>query len=271
MAAGTDYQTATLQVMWFANAHTVSDGVRCYPSPYPLNRYNVLSPVKDLKVTLPAKSSRVVLAAYQLAVYSETNGQFHTRMYQNNQQLRSTGMRQGYAYYLNLNSLWMNYLTYADYEFGLTYRNYYKSYFEDCRNSYQGNKNLYAMYLPQACRIMTNMQRITFPYNISTTSWINTDLSYSFTLYQTTHMIVRYQYISRVYYTSLITRLSIDDTVHQQTAAVTGNTYNIGQSGMWQGVLSSGMHNITVQIKSGNGTTNRHYVYTQAMDIVYCY
>ena len=52
MAAGTDYQTAILQVMWFANAHAVSDSVRCYPNSYPLNRYHVLSPMRDLKVTL---------------------------------------------------------------------------------------------------------------------------------------------------------------------------------------------------------------------------
>ena len=36
VAAGTDYQTTLLQVMWFTNAHAVSDGVRCYSSPHPL-------------------------------------------------------------------------------------------------------------------------------------------------------------------------------------------------------------------------------------------
>ena len=43
VAAGTDYQTAILQVMWFTDAHAVSDGVRCYPRSYQLNKYNVFS------------------------------------------------------------------------------------------------------------------------------------------------------------------------------------------------------------------------------------
>ena len=56
-------------------------------------------------------------------------------------------MSQGDNYYFNLNSLWMDYQSDAEYEFGLTYCNYYNSYFEDCRSNYQGNKNLYAMYV----------------------------------------------------------------------------------------------------------------------------
>ena len=52
VAVGTDYQTAILQAMWFANVNAVSDGVRCYPRPHPLNTYGVLSPIKDLKVNL---------------------------------------------------------------------------------------------------------------------------------------------------------------------------------------------------------------------------
>ena len=45
--------------MWFADAHAVSDGVKCYPRPYPwpLNRHDVFSPIKDLKVKLLVPSS----------------------------------------------------------------------------------------------------------------------------------------------------------------------------------------------------------------------
>ena len=153
MSASTDYQTAILQVMWFAGAHAVSDGVKCYPSPYPINRYDVLSPIKDLKVNLPVPfSGRVVIAGYQLSLYSSSYRWFATRMHKNNQQLLSTIMSQGDERYYNLNSLWMDYQDDADYEFGVTYHNAYSAYFEDCQNNYQGNKNLYAMYLPSACR-----------------------------------------------------------------------------------------------------------------------
>ena len=153
----------------------------------------------------------------------------------------------------------MNYLSSAEYEFGLTYRNYHSAYFEDCRNNYQGNKNLYAMYLPSICTIMTNI-RPTTSFSISTTAWMNTDLSYIFTLYRTAHFIVRYQFsaYNGGYYAYLMTRLVVD-SVKKQTVAITGNTYFVGNSGMWQGVLTSGSHNITVQLKSGN-------TYTQYID-----
>ena len=153
MSVGIDYQAAILQVMWFADAHAVSDGVKCYPTPYPINTYSVFSPIKDLKVNLLVPSSgRVVIAGYQLSLYSSSSRWFTTRMHKNNQQLLSTIMSQGDDAYYSLNSLWMDYQNDAEYEFGVTYRNAYSTYFEDCQDNYQGNKNLYAMYLPSACR-----------------------------------------------------------------------------------------------------------------------
>ena len=272
VSAGTDYQTAILQVMWFTSPYVVSAGVKCYPTPSRIYTYNFPSPIKDLKVTLPAYASRVVLAAYQLAIYLPSRGQFLAKMHQNNQQLKSTNMIQGYEHYCNLNSLWMNYPNTAEYEFGLTYATPHTTYFEDCRNNYQGNKNLYAMYLPQRCRVLAYI-RPTNSHSISTTAWRNTDLSYTFTLSRTEHLIVRYQLSADLggKTTYLMTRLVVD-SVKKQTAAITGNTYYVGNSGMWQGALTSGKHTITVQLRSGNTFT--HYVdvsRTRALDIVRCY
>ena len=81
----------------------------------------------------------------------------------------------------------------AVYEFGVSYQNVYSSYFEDCQDNYQGNKNLYAMYLPPACKLLANI-RPTTSLSLSSTSWNTTDLSYSFTLSRDSHIIVRYQY-----------------------------------------------------------------------------
>ena len=155
--ADKDYQTAILQVMWFAGACAVFDGVQCYPRPYPLNTYNVRSSVKNLKVDLLVPSGgRVVLAGYQLAIYSSSNIWFRARLHMNNDQLKSTIMSQGNNYYFNLNNLCMDFQNNALYEFGLTCRNLYNSYFEDCHNNYQGNKNLYYI-----CNVFTFfMQKI---------------------------------------------------------------------------------------------------------------
>ena len=110
MSSSTDYQAAILQVMWFTGVHAVSDGVKCYPTPYPINRYNVISPIKDLKVNLQLPSTgRVVIAAYQVSVHLSSNGWFTARLHKNNEQLTSTTMTQGYDTYFSLNSLWMKY------------------------------------------------------------------------------------------------------------------------------------------------------------------
>ena len=275
MSTSTDYQAAILQVMWFSGAHAVSDGVKCYPTPSLINTYSVRSPIKDLKVNLHVPN-RVVIAGYQLSMYSSSsNAWFTTRLHKNNEQLLSTIMMQGYDYYYSLNSLWMDYQSNAEYEFGVTYRNAYNTYFEDCRDNYQGNKNLYAMYLPSTCHRLATV-RPTSSLSLSSTSWKTTDLSYSFTLYQDWHIIVRYQYSTSGRGTYTVTRLAIDSVPIKHTASIIGNEQYAGNSGMWQGVLSSGRHTIAVEHRSGS--TYTHYTatgtsydtYTRAMDIIRC-
>ena len=272
VSSSTDYQAAILQVMWFTGVHAVSDGVKCYPTPYPINTYNVLSPIKDLKVNLRLPSSRVVIAGYQLSIRLASNGWFTARLHKNNQQLTSTIMTQGYDYYFSLNSLWMDYQSYAEYEFGVTYRNSYShTYFEDCQDNYQGNKNLYAMYLPSTCRERVN-SRPTSTLSLSTTAWRTTDLSYTFTLSREEHVFVRYQYGASVSTTYIFTRLVIDSVPMKHTASIIGNEYYHGNSGLWQGVLSSGRHTIAVQHRGGRTYTSYINVdNTRAMDIISCY
>ena len=106
------------------------------------------------------------------------------RLHKNNEQLASTIIIQGDSDpYYSVNSLWMEYQSNAEYdhEFGVTYQNSYSSFFEDCQQNYQGNKNLYAMYLPSNCRMFVNL-RPTSSISLSTTGWRTTDLSYTFTL-----------------------------------------------------------------------------------------
>ena len=269
MSSSTDYQAAILQVMWFAGVHAVSDGVTCYPTHYSINRYGVRSPIKDLKVTLLMPYNGVMIAAYQLSIYSSSSRRFKARLHMNNEQLTSTTMMKGNNYYYSLNSLWMDWQYDAEYEFGVTYQNYYYSYFEDCQNNYQGNKNIYAMYLPSNCRRLVNL-RPTSSLSLSTSAWMTTDLSYSFTLYQDEHIFVRYQYTAYLY-SYIITRLVIDSVAMKHTASITGNDYYHGNSGMWQGVLNSGTHTVSVEHRSGSTYTS--YINddtTRAMDVIAC-
>ena len=274
ISSSADYQTAILQAMWFSSAHAVSDGVKCYPTPTPINSYSVLSPIKDLKVNLVVPpNGRVVIAGYQLSVYSPHRW-FTTRIHKNYQQLLSTIMSQGDDYYYSLNSLWMDYQDDAEYEFGVTYYNSYSScYFEDCRDNYRGNKNLYAMYLPSVCHRLATI-RPTSSLSLSSTAWKTTDLSYSFRLYQDEHIIVRYQYTVQVN-TYIVTRLVIDSVPIKHTASIAYDNRMVGNSGMWQGILSSGIHTIAVEHRSGRTYTHYpasgYYYNTRAMDIIRCY
>ena len=127
----------------------------------------------------------------------------------------------------------MAYLNDAEYEFGVTYRNSYSNiYFEDCRENYQGNKNLYAMYLPSTCHGLAYL-RPSSSLPLSTNSWRLTDLSSTFTLSRDEHIIIRYQYGAYVSDTYVVTRLVIDSVPMKHTASIIGNEYYFGNSGMW--------------------------------------
>ena len=62
-----EWQTAVLQVMWFEDAHVVSDGIKCYPSSTATNNYNNWGPINDLQVILQLPNNRAILLAYQLS------------------------------------------------------------------------------------------------------------------------------------------------------------------------------------------------------------
>ena len=75
----------------------------------------------------------IVIAGYQLSICSLYIGPFTARMHK---QLTLSIMAQGYNYYYNLNSLWMDFQFDAEYVFGVTYHNTYSIFFEDCWENY---------------------------------------------------------------------------------------------------------------------------------------
>jgi len=271
VSASTDWQTAILQVMWFEDGYAVNDGLKC---PNPLNRYNVISPIRKLETEILSFNNRVVFAAYQMSVYCfQGSGWFATRMHMNNEQLSSTAMISGYATYLDNHGLWMKRLNYGKYYFGVSYWNNYNSYFEDCQNNYEGNTNLFTMQLPPRCTVYTSI-RPTSSYSLSSGAWRDTDLSTTISFgYTFTHVIIRYQFVGSGRNTYTKTRLLIGNSVQKHTMSMRGNSGYANNAGMWQGVLPRGSHSVKVQHYSGStyshSTSSDHY--TRALDIVYCY
>ena len=271
MSASWDYQTAVINVMWFEDSYAVSDNIKCYPSPTTLNTYNNLGPINDVEAILKLPSSRVVLAAYQMSVESSSRAWSVSKMNINSQYEESTTVSEGRSKYLHHHSLLAKSLNKGVHYFGLTYRTTYLLQFTDCINSYNGNTNIFAMYLPSRCSVRNIFPTSSLSY---TTSWTDTDLKYTLTVSGLYHVIVRYQFTKHAHSTYSGTRLTINSVPQPHTSSIRGNGGVIlaGLFGLWQGSLSTGTYRFTVQHRggsSGKHSTSNNAL-TRAMDVIYC-
>ena len=157
--------------------------------------------------------------------------------------------------------------------FGLTYRANSQNNFTDCTHNYDDNRNLFAVYLPPRCLVKSVFPQTSL--SLSTTSWANTDLTYKLSLSQLYHVFIRYQFTIRKVDTYAITRLVINSVIQPHTMTIRGNSGNIYGTlfGFWQGSLSVGIYQITVQHRGGASFTYNIFddYLTRAMDIIYCY
>ena len=272
ISASTDWQTAVINVIWFEDAYTVSDGIKCYPTPTALNTYNNFGPIQSLEAKLQLPSGRVVMAAYQLSLELSAKNWFVSKLNINGQYEESTTVTEGDNYYLSQYSLIAKSLGTGLHYFGVTYRAQTSNTFTDCTYSYNGNTNLFVVYLPSRCSVASVFPDSTLSYY---TSWTDTDLTYKLSLSRMYHVFIRYQFSKLGHQTYTIARLVINSVIQPHTMSIRGNSGNnlAGLSGFWQGSLSAGSYQITVQHrggKSGTHYTNRDYS-TRAMDIIYCY
>jgi len=89
--------------------------------------------------------------------------------------------------------------------------------------------------------------------------WTATDVTHSFTLSKISHIIIMYQYSANNGgngNSHVVMRLSIDSIPQKHTVSLTGNTYNFGNFGLWQGSLGSGAHKVTLDYCSPINTHN---------------
>ena len=150
-----DWQTALLQVMWFDNAHSVSDGIKCYPTPTATNTYNRWGPLRDIEAVLRITSNRAAISAYQLSVDARSANHFLTALNVNGFHQQPTQLIKGNAHFLDLSGAWAGNVRPGLHYFGMQYRTPVSLSFTDCKELYNNNKNLYAMMLPPSCRATT--------------------------------------------------------------------------------------------------------------------
>ena len=255
MAAGADWQTAVLQVMWFEDAYAVSDGIKCYPTPTTTNTYNIWGPIRDVEAILHLPNKRAAISAYQFSTEMTTPSHVVTALDVNGFHQHTTSFLKGDNAFLDLHGAWAGNSYAGLHYFGIQYRTPAGLSFTDCKEKYKNNQNLYAMMLPPACKVTTVQPKTSFSLSNSN-SWTSTDVTYSFTLSRKSHVIIMYQYAGYSGGSHTVMRLSIDSVAQQHTVSLTGDTAYAGNFGLWQGLLKSGAHKLTLDYRTPAKTAN---------------
>ena len=255
MAASWDWQTAILQVMWFEDAHAVSDNIECYPTPTTMNRYNIWGPIKDTETILHLPNTRAVLSAYQFSTEMTAPSHMVTALNVNGFHQHSTSFLKGNTAFLDLHGAWAGNGRAGLYYFAIQYRTPTALSFTDCKEKHKNNQNLYAMMLSPSCKVTTVQPKTSFSLS-SSNRWASTDVTYSFTLSKLSHVIAMYQYAGFSGNSHTVMRLSIDSAAQKHTVSLTGDTAYAGNFGLWQGSLNRGAHKITLDYRTPRATTN---------------
>ena len=256
MPASHDWQTAILQVMWFEDAFAVSDGIKCYPTPTTTNTYNNWGPVKDVETILRLPNARAVLSAYQFSTEMTSQSHVVASLEVDGLQHTTAAFLKGNNHFLDLHGAWARNMYPGLHYFNIQYRTPARLSFTDCKEKYVTNKNLYAMMLPPSCTAYSIQPKTNITLGNSN-KWASTDVTYSFTLSELSHVIIMYQYSGRGGNSHVVMRLSIDSVAQKHTVSLTGNTAYVGNFGLWQGLLNAGAHNATLDYRSLATTVNR--------------
>ena len=133
MGATADWQTAILQVMWFEDAHAVSDGIKCYPTPTTTNIYNIWGPIKNTETILQLPNTRAILSAYQFSTEMTASSYMVTALSVNGFHQHSTSFLKGNTAFLDLHGAWAGNGHAGLYYFGIQYRTPTALSFTDCK------------------------------------------------------------------------------------------------------------------------------------------
>ena len=106
MGANWDWQTAILQVMGFEDAHAVSDGIKCYPTPITTNRYNNWGPIRDMEAILQLSTNRVILSAYQISTEMAARSLMVTSLGVDGFEYTTAAFLKGINNFLDLHGAW---------------------------------------------------------------------------------------------------------------------------------------------------------------------
>ena len=257
MPAYADWLTAILQVMWFEDAHAVSDGIKCYPTPTTTNTYNIWGPIRETETVLFLPNVRVALSAFQFSTQMAASSHMVAALNVNGFHQHTASFIKGNSAFLNLHGAWAGNGHDGLHYFGIQYRTPTTLSFTDCKEKHSNNQNLYAMMLPPSCKVTTVHPNTSFSFS-SFNRWASTDVTYSFTLPRINHVIIMYQYAGYSGNSHVVMRLSIDSTPQPHTVSITGDTAYVSNFGLWQGSLNNGAHKVTLDYRTPKATSNKN-------------
>ncbi|XP_065902489.1 uncharacterized protein [Dysidea avara] len=266
-----DWQAAVLHMFWAEDSRAVSSGIKCYPEPTSINAYNYWGILSDLETVLHLQSTRVVLAAYQFSSEMATPSHVVTALGVNGFHQHSSSFLNGDIAFLNLHGVWAERRSQNYMQFNVLYRTPTTLSFTDCKEDYKNNKNLYAMIFPPSCNVVTVNPKGNFAIGNSNV-WAPTDVSHSLSLSKQSHVFIMYQFAGPFGGKTIVMRLSINSVPQKHTQSLMGEMTYGGMFGMWQGVLNSGTHKITLDYR-GNAKAGLQGVQlwqTRAITAVYC-
>ena len=105
------------------------------------------------------------------------------------------------------------------------------------------------MMLPPSCAVTTVSPEKSIALKNSNT-WAPTDVTYAFKLSKQSHVIIMYQFAGFAGNSHIVMRLSIDSVPQKHTVSLIGNSAYSGNFGLWQGLLKSGAHKITLDYRT---------------------
>ena len=255
MPASLDWQTAILQVVWAEDAQAVSDGVKCFPTLTTANTYNIWGPIRGVEVVLYLPTDRAILSAYQLSTDMHPPGTVVTALGVDGFHQQSTTLLKGNNAFLDLHGAWAGNARDGIHYFNIQYRTPPTLTFTDCKESHKNNKNLYAMMLPPSCKVFTVNPKTSL--TLSSNGWTFSDVSHSFTLSKQSHVIIMYQYAGYSGDSHIVMRLNIDSVPQKHTVSITGNAVFAGNFALWQGLLNTGTHKVSLEYRTPTKTTNK--------------
>jgi len=264
-----DWQTAVLQVMWFDDAHTVSDSIICYPTTTTTNNYNNMGPIKDVEVALQIPNDRAIISVYQFSAELASSNYTVTALNVNGFYQKSSVLVKGQYESLLLHGVWADNCRTGIHYINLLYRTPVKFSFTDCVEKYFDNKNLYAMMLPPSCKVQ-KFSPENFFTSSSSNRWAQTDVTYSLVLSQQSHVIVMYQFAGLG---DFVTQLTLNSAKLRHTVAHSSYSGYFGNFGMWQGALGTGTQKLALVYRSSKAHVHHPLTqdwHTRTMTIITC-